>query len=268
MVPMSTSLSVAAIATLVPALVASRHAGARDWRFWTTLALALAGPAIALVLAFDGRWQSGFASAMWLGVVASLGVFAVLVATDPAAARLSPLVFVHALGIGLLATGFAWREPATPHALGGGTWLFVHIVVAILGYGALTVAAVAALGVWIQEAALKARRPTALTRVLPPVVAGEGLQIRMLTAAALLLIVALATGMAVEWQASGQLLRVDHKTLLVAASLAAVLVILAVHRTTGLSGRRAGRFVLVGYLLATLAYPGVKFVGQVLLGRV
>jgi ABC-type uncharacterized transport system permease subunit len=37
------------------------------------------------------------------------------------------------------------------------------------------------------------------------------------------------------------------------------------HWRTGLRGRRATRFVLTAYLLLTLAYPGVKFVRDVLL---
>jgi ABC-type uncharacterized transport system permease subunit len=37
------------------------------------------------------------------------------------------------------------------------------------------------------------------------------------------------------------------------------------HYRSGLRGRRAARVVLVAYLLLTLAYPGVKFVTDVLL---
>ena len=41
--------------------------------------------------------------------------------------------------------------------------------------------------------------------------------------------------------------------------------LLLVHYRTGLRGRRAARWVLVAYLLLTLAYVGVKFVTDVLL---
>jgi ABC-type uncharacterized transport system permease subunit len=42
--------------------------------------------------------------------------------------------------------------------------------------------------------------------------------------------------------------------------------LLLVHRRGGISGRRAARYVLFTYLLLTLAYPGVKFVTDVIVG--
>jgi ABC-type uncharacterized transport system permease subunit len=42
--------------------------------------------------------------------------------------------------------------------------------------------------------------------------------------------------------------------------------LLAAHYRTGIRGRRAARYMLLGYLLLTLAYPGVKFVTDVLIG--
>ena len=38
------------------------------------------------------------------------------------------------------------------------------------------------------------------------------------------------------------------------------------HHRTGLRGQRAARLILIAYLLVTLAYPGVKFVTDVLMG--
>jgi ABC-type uncharacterized transport system permease subunit len=40
---------------------------------------------------------------------------------------------------------------------------------------------------------------------------------------------------------------------------------LAAHFWIGIRGRRAARIVLLAYLLITLAYPGVKFVTDVVL---
>ena len=42
--------------------------------------------------------------------------------------------------------------------------------------------------------------------------------------------------------------------------------LLIVHQRTGLRGQRAARVVLLAYLLLTLAYPGVKFVTDVMMG--
>ena len=44
-----------------------------------------------------------------------------------------------------------------------------------------------------------------------------------------------------------------------------LVVLLIADRRTGVRGRRAARYVLLAYLLLTLAYPGVKFVTDVVL---
>ena len=54
--------------------------------------------------------------------------------------------------------------------------------------------------------------------------------------------------------------------LLVGAQIALILVLLYMHHRTGFRGRHAARWLLVGYLLLLLAYPGVKFVRDVLIG--
>jgi ABC-type uncharacterized transport system permease subunit len=46
-----------------------------------------------------------------------------------------------------------------------------------------------------------------------------------------------------------------------------VLILLVLHHRTGLRGRKAARWLLTGYLLLTLAYPGVKFVREILIGH-
>ena len=78
--------------------------------------------------------------------------------------------------------------------------------------------------------------------------------------------VADATGIAIDWVEYRTLLRFDHKTVLSLLAFAAIGVLLIMHHRTGLRGRRAARYVLMAYLLLTLAYPGVKFVTDVLIG--
>ena len=73
------------------------------------------------------------------------------------------------------------------------------------------------------------------------------------------------TGMATEFFERGQLLVLDHKTLFSLATLAVILGLLVARQRSGLRGRRAARLVLLAYLLLTFAYPGVKFVTDVLL---
>jgi ABC-type uncharacterized transport system permease subunit len=138
--------------------------------------------------------------------------------------------------------------------------------VSVVAYGLLTLAAVAGAAVVLQERALKTKRPTAFTRQLPAVADGEALQERLLLASAVVLGVALVTGSALSWRETGMLLRLDHKTVLSLATFLVIIVLLWLHHRQGLSERRAARYVLVAYLLLTLAYPGVKFVTDVVIG--
>ena len=117
----------------------------------------------------------------------------------------------------------------------------------------------------MQERALKRKRPTALSRALPSMADAEALQVKLLAASGLVLGLGLVTGVAIQYLVSGRLLQFDHKTLLSFLAFATILGLLAVHRRSGLRGRRAARLVLLAYLLVTLAYPGVKFVAEVLL---
>ena len=75
----------------------------------------------------------------------------------------------------------------------------------------------------------------------------------------------LVTGMAVQYFATGTLLEFDHKTLFSLLTFAVISLLLFARYRRGLRGRRAARLVLLAYLLLTIAYPGVKFVTDVLL---
>ena len=84
-------------------------------------------------------------------------------------------------------------------------------------------------------------------------------------ASAIVLGCGLVSGMASQYFVDGSLFPFDHKAVLSLIALAVIIVLLVVHRRTGIRGRRAARIVLLAYLLLTLAYPGVKFVTDVLL---
>jgi ABC-type uncharacterized transport system permease subunit len=112
---------------------------------------------------------------------------------------------------------------------------------------------------------VKRKAPTALTHKLPSISDASALQVRLLAAAAVVLAVGILTGVAEEYVTHGQLLVFNHKILLTFLALAVVIVLLVLHQRTGLRGQRAARLILLAYLLLTLAYPGVKFVTDVLL---
>lgn len=260
------TLSISAVAALVPAaLLPYRRNATRDALFWMLLAVAFAGPAVWIWTAFAPGWRTGLASALWIIVTASLFLFAILAAVLRDVWRLAPLLFPYLVVIGILAT--IWlQQPERPlSAEAPGAWVQFHIAVSVLTYALLTIGAIAGVAVMLQERALKLKRPGGLTRMLPSVADGERIQVGLLAAGAAILGCGLASGMAAQFFQSGQLIEITHKTALSLLTFGIIVVLLAVHARTGIRGRRAARYVLAAYLLITLAYPGVKFVTDVVL---
>jgi ABC-type uncharacterized transport system permease subunit len=265
--PVSLLLSLAALAALVPAaLLPFRHDGGRDAAFWMTLGVAFLGPVSWIYVAFAPGWRTGLSATLWINISVSLAVFAVLAATTRQTWRLAPLLLPYLGVLGVAAT--VWLGQPEHPLLGTAppAWIQFHIVLAVATYALLTVAAVAGLGVFLQERALKTKRPNRLTRLLPSVADGEVLQSGLLTGSAVAVALGIASGMVTQYLEDQHLLAIAHKTMFAIATLVVLLVLLIAHKVTGVRGRRAARFVLLAYLLLTLAYPGVKFVQDVLLG--
>ena len=260
-------LNLSALVALLPAAILSyrREVERPDVTFWALLIVALAGPAVVALLILGGPWQTGFSATLWVSVAASMLLFTGLVALSREAWRLTPLLMPYLLLLGVLATIWA-RVPARHAPVAPDTWLSVHIALSVATYGLCTLAAVAAAAVFLQERALKRKKPTELTHKLPSIADATRLQLRLLGAGELVLAFGIATGMARNYLSSGQLLAFDHKTLLSLLAFLLIGLLLILHWRTGLRGQRAARLILLAYLLLTLAYPGVKFVTDVLLG--
>ncbi len=256
-----------ALLALVPwsVLAWRRPEPQRDTLFWLTLAVAIAGPLAWVVSSSGVSWRTGLSAALWVTVVATLVTFGIIAMLVRDAWRLAPLLGPYMVAFGALALFWqqapervlAWAEVSA--------WLEIHIIVSILTYALVTIAAVAALAATMQEAALKAKRPGRLTRRLPSVADCERLLLGVLLAGEAVLALGVASGMAAHYRHSGTLLGLDHKTVLSLAAFVVIGCVLMAHYQSGLRGRRAARFVLLAYLLITLGYPGVKFVTDVIM---
>ncbi len=264
--PVGMIISVSALIALVPAaLLPLRGAHSRDPTFWILLAVAVAGPLGVVYVMFASGWRTGLSSALWLTIAVSLVIYAGLAARTRAAWRLVPLLLPYLILFGVLAT--VWQNQPERLLLDTGlsAWTQLHISLAVIAYALLTIGAVAGLSVFLQERALKAKRPTALTRMLPSVAEGEDLQARLLLASAIVLGCGLISGMASQYFVDGSIFPFAHKAVLSLIALAVIVALLVAHRRNGVRGRRAARIVLLAYLLVTLAYPGVKFVTDVVM---
>lgn len=259
--------SFSALVALVPLMIVGRRRdGERDVVFWAVLAVAVIGPGLWVLVQMSGGWRSGLSTTLWVTVAASMTIFATLAAVHRQAWRLVPLVAPYMLGIGVLATIWQHGPLRTLDAAAPTGWVSAHILVSVTTYGLVTIAALAALAAFLQERALKTKRPTALTRRLPSVADCEFLLVRLLLVGEVVLGLGLATGMATQYRETGTLLTFDHKTVLTITTFAVIGGLLVAHFRTGVRGRMAARFVLLAYLMLTLGYPGVKFVTDILMG--
>lgn len=263
---MQLALSLAALLTLLPvSFVRWRRHDARDSVFYAVVLLGVAGPAAWVGVQLGGAWRTGFAMSLWVSVAVTMALFLVLAALTRHAWRLTPLLAPLLLLLGVIAT-LAWKAPDRPvaQAVPAG-WLDAHILFAVVTYGLLTIAAVAGAAVFLQERAIKTKQQNALTRRLPAITESETLELGLLVAAEAVLALGLASGMAAEHFLHGALLPFDHKTVLSVAAFAVIGGLLVARRINGIRGRRAARLALLAYLLLTLAYPGVKFVTDILM---
>lgn len=254
-----------ALACLAPAFLAAVRQPAGDGAPAGLLAVAAAGPAIwvTAVLTSGAGWRTDFTFTIWVSVAATLAFLLLSAIAWPAARRCAVLALPYLAALLLCAVLFG----RAPHSLAAPPdgWILVHIVVAVATYALITLAAVAGFAVFLKERALKARRPDGLAARLPAVTAGEDLQGRLLILGEAVLGVGLITGIAIHVQRGETLLSPDHKTLLTLAAFAIIGLLLILRRRGGIRGRRAAHLVLIAYLLVTLAYPGVKFVSDVLM---
>jgi ABC-type uncharacterized transport system permease subunit len=259
-------LSLAAVVALLPVtLLVWRRPGSALPSFWILLAVAIAGAGTVVAVHQGHGWTPGLSQALWATIGACLLIFAALVALVRESLRLSILLLPYLLLLGLLATCVAGL-PSAPLSAGAATaWLDLHILISIATYGLITLAAVASLALFLQERALKAKRPTAITRALPSMTDCEALEVRLMAIGLFVLGVGLLTGMATEYMERHTLLVLDHKTVFSLLAFVVIGILLLLHRLSGLRGRRAARIALLAYLLLTLAYPGVKIVTQIIL---
>lgn len=144
----------------------------------------------------------------------------------------------------------------------------LHFLTAMLAYGLFTLSALHAIFMSLIERQLHHKEISPRFAHFPPLLAMETLLFHMITAAFLLLTVALASGLLFSEAIFGKALSLDHKTLFAFASWGIYAALLIGRRIYGWRGRIALRWSLTGFLLLFLAYIGSRFVLEVLLGRI
>ena len=165
--------------------------------------------------------------------------------------------------------------PGAVFSLEGKSALFPwHVVVALLAYSTLTIAAFHGVVMALQESRLHTRgaRPggwlaNAIDR-LPALLTMERLLFRLIGIGFVLLSLTVLSGIVFTEQLFGQPIRWDHKTIFTLCSWLMFGVLLAGRHWRGWRGKTALSFTLVGFTALLLAYVGSRFVLEVMLHRV
>jgi ABC-type uncharacterized transport system permease subunit len=141
----------------------------------------------------------------------------------------------------------------------------LHVAFALLAFSVLSIAAVLAILLAIQERALRHREFGSWLRALPPLTLTEALLFRLIGAGFVLLTLTLLSGILFVDDLFGQ--HLIHKTVLSIVAWLVFGVLLFGRKQYGWRGRRAVNLTLIGMAILLLAFFGSKFVLEVILHR-
>ncbi len=169
------------------------------------------------------------------------------------------LLPLSAFGVGL---GLIFPEVHFPHgeAQAG---LRLHIFISLLAYSVLTMAALQAIVLAIQNRHLHNHNPGGLIKALPPLSDMETFMFHLLWLGFALLSLALASGFVFLEDIFAQ--RLVHKTVLSITAWIGFAVLLVGRVRYGWRGRRAVAWTLGGFSALLLAYFGSKLVIEIIL---
>lgn len=166
--------------------------------------------------------------------------------------------------LALITSLLAWLYPDHGVALiPGKSALMVHVLLSILAYGILTIAAFQATLLAIQDHQLKHRNPVRFNRTFPPLQTMEQLLFQFLLCGEVLLSLALISGFVFLDNMFAQ--GVAHKTLLSCLAWVVFGILLWGRHFRGWRGSNAIRWTLAGFILLMLAYFGSKLVREFIL---
>lgn len=229
------------------------------------LALSLAG---AAVLLHAGILLGMHRGALDLHFFAALSLVAFVVSAITLLVNLSrPVaalgVIVFPLTAALIAVDSFLAPPTLPQPM---DWqIKLHVTIALIAFSVLSIAAVLAIGLAIQEQALRHRRFSPWLRALPPLTLTELLLFRLIGAGFVLLTLTLLSGALFVDNLFGQ--HLAHKTILSIIAWLVFGILLFGRWRHGWRGQRAVNLTLLGMAMLVLAFFGSKFVLELILHR-
>lgn len=160
---------------------------------------------------------------------------------------------------------------------GRSPWFLWHIIVSMLAYSVLTIAAFHAILMLLQEARLhpkmikntqaKSGRFAQMLDRLPALLTMERLLFRLIGVGFVLLTLTVLSGIVFSEQLFGAVVKWDHKTIFSLLSWIVFGALLIGRKWRGWRGKVALKFTLFGFVILLLAYIGSRFVLEVILHR-
>lgn len=141
--------------------------------------------------------------------------------------------------------------------------LVFHILSSIIAYSLLTLAALQAVLLFIQDSLLHSHQTKGFLKLMPPLRNMEAFLFEIIIVGFCALTISLGSGLIFLENMFAQ--QLAHKTILSILAWFVFLVLLIGHWKLGWRGRKAIRWTLSGFVSLMLAYFGSKFVLEVLL---
>ena len=144
--------------------------------------------------------------------------------------------------------------------------LELHILLSLLAYGLLAVAAAQSILLAVQTYFLKSRKPGGFIRSLPPLQSMETLMFQVIYGGFILLTLALLSGFIFLDNIFAQ--QLVHKTVLSMIAWVLFAILLWGRWHYGWRGKKAVKFTIAGFVFLMLAYFGSKTVLEIILQKV
>ncbi len=137
-----------------------------------------------------------------------------------------------------------------------------HLLIALISYAVLTLAAIHAVMQILLDRALKKKGSFRLIQALPSLVEIERHMIAQVKIATALIAISILSGLLWQWTEYQQFALLNHKVLLALFTLVVLVVLLIKRSLASWPTRIASRAVLIAYVLFMLAYFGVKLINS------
>jgi len=135
-----------------------------------------------------------------------------------------------------------------------------HLLISLIAYAVLTLAAVHAVMFLLLDRALKRKKFSRLVQALPPLFDIDRHMFAQVRGATTLIGISILTGLSWQWIEYETFALLNHKVLLALFSFGILILLLAKRNQNQWPGRTSSRVILTAYALMLLAYFGVKLI--------